>query len=215
MYRTFLNLEVEKQHKIINSALKEFSINNYDTASTNKIIKDAKISKGILYHYFGSKKNLYLYLYEYVTTIFIDAINSRLDLEEPDIFKRYEQIMKIKLELIKQYHTLFDFLKKTYIETSLEVRSELDQYNLTLQNSSYESVFAGIDYDLFHKNIDSKKAIDTIRWVTDGISDRYEEQLKSNVDNSEAFNQLLEQCMEEANDYFQFLKQLVYKNTKR
>lgn len=210
MYQTFLNLEVEKQHKIINSALKEFSINNYDTASTNKIIKDAKISKGILYHYFGSKKNLYLYLYEYVTTIFIDAINCRLDLEEPDIFKRYEQIMKIKLELIKQYHTLFDFLKKTYIETSLEVRSELDQYNVTLQNSSYESVFAGIDYDLFHKNIDRKKAIDTIRWVTDGISDRYEEQLKSNVDNSEAFNQLLEQCMEEANDYFQFLKQLVY-----
>ncbi len=58
------------------------------------------------------KKNLYLYLYDYVTAIFTDAINNSLDSEEPDIFKRYKQIMMMKLALIQQYHTLFDFLKK-------------------------------------------------------------------------------------------------------
>jgi len=214
LYQAFQNLEEKKRNKIINAALREFSIHNYETASTNKIVKDAKISKGILFHYFGSKKNLYLYLYDYVTTIFSEAINSSVDMEEPDIFKRYEQIMMMKLALIQQYHTLFDFLKKTYAETSLEVRNELDQYNSKLQDSSYTRVFAGINFDLFHENIDSTKALDIIRLVTDGISDRYEKQLKSNVDNPEAFHQLLKQCMEEATHYFEFLKQLLYRNTK-
>jgi len=214
LFQAFQNLDDEKRYKIINAALREFSIHNYETASTNKIVKDAKISKGILFHYFGSKKNLYLYLYDYVTAIFTDAINNSLDSEEPDIFKRYKQIMMMKLALIQQYHTLFDFLKKTYAETSLEVRNELDQYNSKLQDSSCTRVFAGIDYNLFHENIDRTKALDTIKWVTNGISDRYEKQLKSNLDNSEAFHQLLEQCMEEATHYFEFLKQLLYRNTK-
>ena len=58
--------------------------------------------------------------------------------------------------------------------------------------------------------MDIKKAIDTIQWVTDGISHRYEERLKAHVDNQELFNELIEQCMEEASEYFLFLKTLLY-----
>ena len=54
-------------------------------------------------------KNLYLFLYDYTTTIFSEALNRQIDLAEPDIFKRYQQIMKIKVDLMKQYHALFDF----------------------------------------------------------------------------------------------------------
>ncbi len=80
-----------------------------------------------------AKKNLYLFLYDYTTTIFSEALNRQIDLAEPDIFKRYQQIMKIKVDLMKQYHALFDFLKKTYAETSSEVRDELNHYNATIQ----------------------------------------------------------------------------------
>lgn len=109
LYQAFMNLTEEKRQAIINAALREFSLNNYATASTNKIVSNANISKGILYHYFGSKKNLYLFLYDYTTTKFSEALNRQIDLAEPDIFKRYEQIMKIKIDLMKQYHALFDF----------------------------------------------------------------------------------------------------------
>ncbi|MEO4054807.1 TetR/AcrR family transcriptional regulator [Solibacillus sp. CAU 1738] len=211
MYSLFLNLEEEKRRTIINAALKEFSTNTYDLASTNKIVKQAVISKGILFHYFGSKKNLYLFLNEYVTEIFADALNTRLNWQEPDIFKRYEQIVEIKFQLMKQYHNLFDFLKMVYAETSTDVRQELNEYNLTLQKKSYETVFEGIDFTLFKEHIDVKKAIDTIQWVTDGINQRYDQQLKAHVNDENAFNNLLEQCAAEANSYFLFLKQLLYK----
>ncbi len=138
------------------------------------------------------------------------ALNRQIDLAEPDIFKRYEQIMKIKIDLMKQYHALFDFLKKAYAETSSEVRDELNHYNAAFQKNAYVTAFEGIDTSLFRENLDIKKAIDTIQWVTDGISHRYEERLKAHVDNQELFNELIEQCMEEASEYFLFLKTLLY-----
>ena len=55
----------EKNHltkeKIVNAALKEFSESNYFNVSVDSICKSASISKGIIYHYFKSKDELYLY----------------------------------------------------------------------------------------------------------------------------------------------------------
>ncbi|WP_016993234.1 TetR/AcrR family transcriptional regulator [Lysinibacillus boronitolerans] len=62
MYQAFMNLAEDKRQAIINAALKEFSINHYATASTNRIVSNARISKGILYHYFGSKKKFVSFL---------------------------------------------------------------------------------------------------------------------------------------------------------
>jgi len=70
LYQAFMNLTEEKRQAIINAALREFSLNNYATASTNKIVSNANISKGILYHYFGSKK---IYIFSYMT---IQLLNS-------------------------------------------------------------------------------------------------------------------------------------------
>jgi len=46
----------------MNAALKEFARNGYGKASTNEIIKQAKISKGSLFNYLIIKKN-YTYFY--------------------------------------------------------------------------------------------------------------------------------------------------------
>jgi AcrR family transcriptional regulator len=75
------SLEPEKRERIINAALKEFALNGYERASTNEIIKEAEISKGSLFNYFNSKKELYLFLLDYVVEI-IDEIYEEIDLNE-------------------------------------------------------------------------------------------------------------------------------------
>ena len=45
MYSAFEQLESEKKSHIINAALKEFAKNGYEKASTNNIVKEARISK--------------------------------------------------------------------------------------------------------------------------------------------------------------------------
>ncbi|MEG1848664.1 MAG: TetR/AcrR family transcriptional regulator [Lachnospiraceae bacterium] len=48
------------KNRIIKAATLEFSIRNYDTASLNNICNESDISKGLIYHYFGNKEELYL-----------------------------------------------------------------------------------------------------------------------------------------------------------
>ncbi|MFR6100649.1 MAG: TetR/AcrR family transcriptional regulator, partial [Longibaculum sp.] len=46
--------------KIIESALQEFNDKSYEKASMNHICQIGNISKGIIYHYFKDKDELYL-----------------------------------------------------------------------------------------------------------------------------------------------------------
>lgn len=46
--------------RIISSAVEEFGSKNYDAASINSICEKGHISKGLLYHNFKSKDELYL-----------------------------------------------------------------------------------------------------------------------------------------------------------
>jgi AcrR family transcriptional regulator len=55
----FENLPEEKQSQILDAAAEEFAENSYETASINRIIELAGISKGSMYYYFEGKADLY------------------------------------------------------------------------------------------------------------------------------------------------------------
>ncbi|EMV4835388.1 helix-turn-helix transcriptional regulator, partial [Listeria monocytogenes] len=50
----------EKRLKILEAAMGEFTEKGYQAASTNKICEKAGVSKGLIFHYFGSKEKLYI-----------------------------------------------------------------------------------------------------------------------------------------------------------
>lgn len=72
--KTFLNLGPERQREIIDVAVLEFTLNDYENASLSNIIKKLNLAKGSFYRYFQSKKDLYLYLIEYTTRIRFEEI---------------------------------------------------------------------------------------------------------------------------------------------
>ncbi len=62
--KTFEKLPADKQEKILSAGIREFSLKSFRDASTDTITEQCQISKGILFHYFGSKKKFYLYCLE-------------------------------------------------------------------------------------------------------------------------------------------------------
>ena len=60
--KTFLNLPDDKRNLVISAAVREFSKNNYNTASINQICKNSNIPKGSFYQYFTDKLDLYVYI---------------------------------------------------------------------------------------------------------------------------------------------------------
>ena len=59
----FNSLSAERQKTIINGAMKCFSIHGYEKASMADIANEAGVSKALLFHYFETKKELFLYLW--------------------------------------------------------------------------------------------------------------------------------------------------------
>ena len=64
---TFFNLPTKKRELFVETALKEFALHSYETASISNVIREMGIAKGSLYQYFGNKKELYFYLIEHAT----------------------------------------------------------------------------------------------------------------------------------------------------
>ena len=211
LHPSFIKANEEKQRSIINAALNEFSKHSYDNASTNKIVKEAGISKGLLFHYFGNKKNLYLYLHEYVLDKYSEATFADLDLAEPDIFQRYKQLVSMEMNLVQQNPAFFHFMNRVHIEKSPEVTSELEELQSLKEELNYDKFLTDIDFSLFKEEIDTKYALNTIKWVLEGISNRYNQQLKESNYDIDTYNILINQCAAEMDEYFHFLKPLLYK----
>lgn len=200
----FKNIDPEKKDRIINSALEEFSKNGFDKASTNNIVKKAGISKGLLYHYFSSKKELYEYLEKFVFETIIDAINEKLDWEESDIFERIKQIVMIKFEVADYYPYMFPFSILVVENKSIEeIKKITEDFSPELYSQIY---YKNIDYTKFKDNTDIGKAVNIIRWTMEKFSEELQEKARR-----EKVTFDYKACGDEINDYIEILKKAFYK----
>ena len=91
---TFLRLNDDKKRKLLEASFKEFSLNNFNDVSINRIIKEASISRGSFYMYFVDKKDLYFYLLEQYSEILIDNMKEDLINNKGDLFKMFQDNIK-------------------------------------------------------------------------------------------------------------------------
>ncbi len=169
MFSKFLNLNSEKQEKIMEVSIREFADKGFEKASTNEIVKAAGISKGILFHYFNSKKNLFLFAYDYSVELCMDEFFKKVDQDETDIFVKLRQISSFKLELMHKYPGIFKFFEVAIAEEYHEVKSELEERKKKLIESNYSKIFNNIDASKFRKGVDVDRAINIIMWTFEGL----------------------------------------------
>lgn len=195
----FKQSDLDKRDRIVNAALKEFSENSFEKASTNNIVKSANVSKGLLYHYFKSKDELYTYLKDFVFITILDAIKKNIDWEKSDFFERLLEVTMIKINITKVYPQIYDFSMRLIRDTSIqEMRKLAEEYSLDLLQKVYSE---NIDFTLFKEGIDMAKAMQIIQWTFE----KYSEDLsKRPVINYEAI-------FDEVNEYMIMLKLAFYK----
>lgn len=108
---TFLRLNDEKKKKLIDASFKEFSLNNFNDVSINRIIKEAGISRGSFYMYFEDKKDLYFYLLEQHLEILINNMKKDLIKNKGDLFKMFQNNIKEEFNSFKNNN--INFFKKS------------------------------------------------------------------------------------------------------
>jgi AcrR family transcriptional regulator len=160
----------EKRARIITAAVAEFATRGYRNANTNRIVREAGVSKGLLFHYFGSKKELYIYLYDYAMRLILDEAFAHFDWSEQDIFKRWRAGAKVKFDMMRRHGMLFEFILDAYMRADDEVRAEIDTSTGSWIGTAWRNLKEKIDLSLFREDIDAEKAINIIYWTIDGYS---------------------------------------------
>lgn len=207
IFTKFLNLEKDKQQRILNAALKEFAQKGYDDASTIEIAKAAGISKGLLFHYFKTKKDLFLYLFDYSTKILKTEYFGLINTNERDIFERMRQSYILKTELIHKHPFLFEFISKMVSTESPEVKDELEPGKKELLSIGYAMMVHHDDESKFKDGIDVKKAKNIIFWSIGGFAGGIQEELNKSGSDKIDYDKILD----EFDDYLKMLRDWFYK----
>lgn len=165
MNEKFFDLKKEKQDRMINASLKIFALNGYKHASTDDIVSEAGISKGLLFHYFGSKLGLYTFLFDYSTRFMKLELTTGVLSSADDYFEIRKQIEFAKMQILRNYPYMQKFLESCASENVSEAlmaterqRNVLSDVYAVLKNQanrsrfssdvSYEKLDAMLDYTI-------------------------------------------------------------------
>lgn len=88
----------------------------------------AGIAKGLLFHYFGNKKNLYLYLLQHAITVLAERLAERMkEMTSEDFFQRAKELTIIKIRLALEYPHETLLLMKAVTDLPPAVKPEADR----------------------------------------------------------------------------------------
>jgi len=207
LYETFENLNQDKRETILEACIQEFAERGYEKASTNSMIREAGISKGILFHYFGNKRSLFLYIVDYCLQTIVEEYNKYSLTETRDIFKRLIELGVLKLKINHAYPEMSKILLEALLNSPEDMRLVIESKYSRFSKEYMPILFQDIDYSMFRKGVNTAKAIETLMLFIEALSQKY---LKDYEGKQEDLLQDIDKIMDEYYEYMEILKYGMY-----
>lgn len=164
----FFDLKKEKQDRMINAALKVFALQGYRHASTDEIVREAGISKGLLFHYFTSKLGVYTFVYDYSVRYMLLELGARVPAEETDLFAICRARELARMQAMKGYPYMQQFLNRCMQEDVSEALLAIEEKRESLL-AEYERIQSQIDYTALPASIDGHKLEQMLEYTVQGL----------------------------------------------
>ena len=163
MYETFENLPESKREHIIEVCIEEFAQNGYNNTSTNTIVKRLGISKGVLFLYFKSKRNLFLYITDYLRNLLTDEFFERFSEREPaEFIDIFDHMGKFYYILLQKKPQIVVFLLEAVLNTPAELREEIE----TKHNQAHDILLKKININNVRNDIEVQKVLDLLHMAS-------------------------------------------------
>ncbi len=167
MNEKFFDLKKEKQDRMINAALKIFAMKGYEHASTDDIVREAAISKGLLFHYFISKLGLYTFIYDYSVKYVTLELSTGVDKSETDYFKLFWQMKQAQVQVMHTYPYMLQFLNESKKEDVSEALLETEEKRTVIPDL-YSQILKRADKGRFKTDINIDKLTNIIDFTLNG-----------------------------------------------
>lgn len=200
MNAKFFDLKKEKQDRMINAALKIFALHGYRHASTDDIVREAAISKGLLFHYFENKLGVYTFIYDYSVRYMTLELKSTVDAKEQDLFELVKQAECARMHAMRGYPYMQQFLNRSMSEDVSEALLAIeDKRNVLLE--AYGAIRSRMDFSNLPEGLDGEKLYKMLDLTIKGL-------MTEHFQNSSFQPEML---YEEIVDYLNMMRQIVYR----
>ncbi len=200
MNSKFFNLKKDKQDRMINAALKVFAMQGYRHGSTDDIVREAAVSKGLLFHYFDSKLGVYCFVYDYSVRYMNLELRSAVGKGEKELFDVLKRIEFAKMRAMRGYPYMQQFLNRSLWEDSYEALLAVEEKRNAMEDT-YTELVGQIDYSILPPSVDGEKLRKMLEITSKGLmTERFQDA---------SFQP--EMLYREICDYFDMVKQIVYR----
>ncbi|MDO5401649.1 MAG: TetR/AcrR family transcriptional regulator [Eubacteriales bacterium] len=184
----------EKQLSVINAGFRCFGKDGFQKTAMSEIAQAAGVSKAALFHYFGTKAELYDFLFRFAC----DEISRKIPVGTEDFMECISIGTKVKFEVMARYPGMYDFLVAVMQDESGEAETLRRNANTRAIEEGSMTLFAKVDWSKFRPNVSPADAMNLVTWVSMGC-------LKGNLEKSQG------EILSEVERYLDLIKKAIYK----
>lgn len=126
-------------NKIISSAIYEFNSKDYDSVSLNKICEKGDFSKGIIYHYFKNKDELYLKCVNICFDSFFKYFKDNFS-EKTTLKSTVIEYLKIRFKFFEENPGLRGLFFYTILKSPQHLKKDIDKIKSNLKNLNLDII---------------------------------------------------------------------------
>ncbi|WP_294703985.1 TetR/AcrR family transcriptional regulator [uncultured Fusobacterium sp.] len=123
--------------KILQTALNEFANYSYEKSSINRICTDGNISKGVMYHHFKDKDELYLLCVRYCYDTMLDYYKSKLK-DNDDWREEIKNFLDIRYHFFRENPLLQKIFFNTLLKMPDHLKGEIKKITKSLDELNYQ-----------------------------------------------------------------------------
>ena len=168
MNERFFTLPAERQQLIINAGYRVFSRNSYKNSPMSEIADAAGISKSLLFHYFHNKKELYLFLWDKCAETTIEFLTKYQCYEQQGLFESMERGMKAKMEIIRLYPDMGNFVIMAFYETDADISAAIQESYHKYFHLKADKTRLNLDPEQFIPGLDISMMYHDMYWASEG-----------------------------------------------
>ena len=202
-FEKFEKLPADKQEMILAVGIKEFSHKGYNDVKIDTITQKCGISKGRLFHYFGSKKDFYIYCLEKAMDRLTEKTHQP---ESADFYEILFESMGRKIAVCIKYNDEMLMVNMASRDASGEIALEKGQviakYKEYVQRQSVEVLSAAVSALQIRQGADKNKVVQGLYIYINGVLNKY---LIAYQNTPDKFFENSEQIKIEIKEYMDFM----------
>lgn len=174
-FEAFEKLSADKKELILSAGMKEFSQKPYKEASTDSITKACGISKGLLFHYFGSKKAFYFYCLESAMEKLTAQAQSKEEVNDfyDILFSSMDQKFALCIHYYDEMHMVNMASRDAATEIAQHKAEMMQKYAIQIKMKSAETIRRALQTLHFKHDENLQMTVEGISLYINAVLNKY------------------------------------------